>query len=263
MNNLSFDYLSKYQNIFWMATRTTLGLALFGVLIGTALGTLLALMRRSKWFFLRWPAVAYIEFMRGTPLLVQVTFAAFALPQLLNFKRGNANYFSMGSVVLGLNSAAYIAEIIRSGIQSVDKGQMEAARSLGMGQGLAMRRIILPQAIKNILPALGNEFVSVIKESSILNVLGVAELMYTANRIGAATYTYFQPLIVISLIYFAMTFTLSKLLGVAERSMDRSRFRRRVMAQQAAEAELLENQQSEAQSIGATDSQKGSENDGK
>ena len=127
--------------------------------------------------------------------------------------------FMAGAIALSLNSAAYVAEIIRAGIQAVDKGQMEAARSLGMPHSMAMRYIILPQAVRNILPALGNEFVVVIKESSIVSVIGVAELMYNAETVRGNTFRPFEPLIIAALIYFAMTFTLSKLVGKAERRM--------------------------------------------
>jgi len=127
--------------------------------------------------------------------------------------------FMAGAIALSLNSAAYVAEIIRAGIQAVDKGQMEAARSLGMPHSMAMRYIILPQAVRNILPALGNEFVVVIKEYSIVSVIGVAELMYNAETVRGNTFRPFEPLIIAALIYFAMTFTLSKLVGKAERRM--------------------------------------------
>jgi polar amino acid transport system substrate-binding protein len=123
---------------------------------------------------------------------------------------------------LSLNSAAYVAEIIRAGIMAVNKGQMESARSLGMSQGQSMRFIILPQAIKNILPALGNEFVTVIKESSVVSVIGVTELMFQTGVVQGASFKPFLPLIITSLIYFALTFTLSRLLGVAERRMQAS-----------------------------------------
>jgi polar amino acid transport system permease protein len=127
--------------------------------------------------------------------------------------------FIPGIIALSINSGAYVAEIIRAGILAVDKGQMEAARSLGFNQGLAMRLVVLPQAIKNILPALGNEFVVVIKESSIVSVIGIAELMYNAGIVRGATYRPMEPLLVAAAIYFVLTFSLSKLLGVAEKRM--------------------------------------------
>lgn len=239
---LNFAFLTKYSHLFAKGFQATLGLAAIGVLIGAVLGTLLALMRMSRIPPLRWPAVAYIEFLRGTPLMVQVTFGFFAVPQIFGFSWTDVGIdrFAVGAVVLGLNSAAYVAEIVRSGIQSVDPGQTEAARSLGMGTTMTMTRIILPQAVKNILPALGNEFIVVIKESSIVSILGIGELMYMSQRVSAATYKYFEPLVLISIIYFIITFTLSKLLGGVERHMDRSRRTSQALARrQAAEAELL------------------------
>lgn len=237
---MDFGFLWEYRKMFLSGALTTLGLAAIGVLMGTVLGVLLAILRRSRIAPLRWIGTAYVEFMRGTPILIQQSFAAFGLPQLLHYQRSSgSSFFLLGAIVLGLNSAAYVSEIIRSGIQSVDKGQLEAARSLGMPQNLAMRKIILPQAIKNILPALGNEFIVVVKESSVANLVGVTELMFVNNRISSMTYNFFQPQIVTALIYFVITFTLSKLLGVAERRMDRGKMQAKELARRAAEAELL------------------------
>ena len=120
---------------------------------------------------------------------------------------------------MSINSAAYVAEIVRSGIQAVDYGQTEAARSLGFRQGQAMQMVVLPQAIKNILPALGNEFVTVIKESSIVSIIGIADLMYRTNGVMAITYIQLEPLAIAAIIYFAMTFTTSRLIAFAERRM--------------------------------------------
>ncbi|WP_031671075.1 amino acid ABC transporter permease, partial [Listeria monocytogenes] len=162
-----------------------------------------------------WPAAFYIEFVRGTPLLIQI-FIVFFGTQIIGM---DVSAFVSGCIALSLNSAAYVAEIIRAGISAVNKGQMEAARSLGMTQGASMRYIILPQAVKNILPALGNEFVTVIKESSIVSVIGVTELMFMTGVVQGASFKPFIPLIITSLIYFVLTFSLSRLLGVAERRM--------------------------------------------
>lgn len=129
---------------------------------------------------------------------------------------GEFGDFASGIVTLSLNSAAYVAEIIRSGIQSVDKGQMEAARSLGMPYRMAMRYVIYPQAFKNILPALVNEFIVVIKESSIVSIIGIHELMYNADTVRGVTFRPFEPLIIAAIIYFILTTSLSKLLGKLE-----------------------------------------------
>ncbi len=127
--------------------------------------------------------------------------------------------FFAGILALSINSGAYVAEIIRAGIQAVDKGQMEAARSLGMSESMAMKNVIIPQAFKNILPALGNEFITIIKESSIVSIIGIHELMYNADTVRGNIFRPFEPLLVAALMYFILTFTLSKLLGVAERRM--------------------------------------------
>ena len=172
----------RYHSFFEEGIVNTLIIATFTVLFGTIFGTLMSSMRMSKILPLRWFAVAYIEFIRGTPLMVQLMFIFYGLPMvgftlpdiswIPNFSR-----FSAGIIAMSINSCAYVAEIIRSGVQAVDYGQMEAARSVGFSHGQAMRLVVLPQAVKNILPALGNEFVTVIKESSIVSVIGLADLM--------------------------------------------------------------------------------------
>ena len=181
-------------------------------------------MRMGRILPLKWLAVAYIEFVRGTPLMVQLMFIFYGLPMIgikipdvswiPNFSR-----FAAGIVAMSMNSCAYVAEIIRSGIQAVDIGQTEAARSVGFSSGEAMRLVVLPQAIKNILPALGNEFVTVIKESSIVSVIGIADLMFRTNDIIAVSYRSLECLAVAAVLYFIMTFTSSRLIFLAERKM--------------------------------------------
>lgn len=222
---MDFSFLSKYYLFFIEGSKNTLLLALFTVIFGVILGTFLALMRISRHKIIKFIATSYVEFMRGTPLLVQLYIIYYGLPKIgvdfssIPFIGDTYGDFVAGIITLSINSAAYIAEIIRAGIQAVDKGQMEAARSLGMKQSTAMRHIIIPQALKNILPALGNEFIVVIKESSIVSIIGIQELMYKADTVRGNTFQPFEPLIVAAIIYFIMTFTLSKLLGVAERRM--------------------------------------------
>jgi polar amino acid transport system permease protein len=222
---LSFNFLNKYWFLFVDGALTTLMLALFTIIFGTILGVLIALLRLSKRWFLRFPAQAYIEFIRGTPMLVQIFFIFYALPQL-GLKIPEAPMFGpdfpryvSGIIALSLNSGAYVAETIRAGIQAVDKGQAEAARSLGMSHGLAMRKIVLPQAFKNILPALGNEFVTIIKESSIVSVIGIGELMFRTSTVYGNSFRYFESLIICALIYFVLTFTTSRLIGLMERRL--------------------------------------------
>jgi arginine/lysine/histidine transport system permease protein len=208
--------MSKYYMFFINGAKFTLILAFFTVLFGVVIGLLLALMRLSKSKILSFIGTAYVEFIRGTPVMVQIFIIYYALPEVIGF---NIPEMPSAIIALAMNSGAYVAEIIRAGIQAVDKGQMEAARSLGLPYGMAMRYIIIPQAIKNILPALGNEFVVVIKESSVVSVIGIKELMYNADTVRGNTFKAFEPLIVAALMYFVMTFTLSKLMGRFERRL--------------------------------------------
>lgn len=219
MGQLNFSFLSKYYMFFLNGAKFTIILAIFTVLFGVVLGVVLALMRISKNKPLNFVSAAYVEFIRGTPLMVQLFIIYYALPNMIG-----VNLPDMVSAILALavNSSAYVSEIIRAGIQAVDKGQMEAARSLGMPYGMAMRYIIIPQAIKNILPALGNEFIVVIKESSIVSVIGIHELMYNADTVRGNTFRAFEPLIIAAFMYFIMTFTLSKLMGRFERRLKTS-----------------------------------------
>jgi polar amino acid transport system permease protein len=223
--DLNFSFLSKYWFLFVDGTRTTLMLAICTILFGTILGVAIALLRLSNWRILRYPARAYIEFIRGTPMLVQIMFIFYALPQLglripevPAFGQDFPRYVS-GIIALSMNSGAYVAEIIRAGIQAVDKGQTEAARSLGMGGLMTMGRIVLPQAFKNILPALGNEFVTIIKESSIVSVIGIGELMFRTQTVYGNNFRVTESLLICAIIYFVLTFSLSRLLGLMERRL--------------------------------------------
>lgn len=213
---MNFSFLHKYSGLYVEGTFTTLFLSLFGVTFGVLLGVLLALMKLSKNKLLKGFSTAYIELVRGTPLLVQLYIIYYGLPWVTKV---DFNDITLGIIAVSLNSAAYVAEIIRAGILSIDKGQMEAARSLGMSHNLTMANIIIPQAIKNILPALGNEFITLVKESSIVSVVGIHELMYNADTVRGNTYLPFEPLIVAALVYFTITFVLSKLLGLLERRL--------------------------------------------
>ena len=220
--------VEKYHKFFLEGCKNTLILALFSVLIGTLGGTLLSLCRMSKFKPLKYIAVAIVEFVRGTPLMVQLMFIFYGLPMIgvtfpdISFIP-NFSRFMAGGVGMSLNSSAYVSEIIRSGIQAVDPGQMEAARSIGFTYGESMRKVILPQAVKNILPALGNEFVTVIKESSIVSVIGIADLMFRTNDVIAVTYRSLQALLIAALLYFVMTFITGRLVSLAERKMKNGR----------------------------------------
>ncbi|MHB8062734.1 MAG: amino acid ABC transporter permease [Ruminiclostridium sp.] len=217
---MDFSFIKDYSYYFISGTINTIVIAILTVLLGVVIGTLLALMKISKNKGLKFAASAYIEFIRGTPLLVQISLIYFLVtfPDFTVFGI-EMERFIPGVIAMSINSGAYVAEIIRAGIQAVDKGQMEAARSIGLTAAKSMRYIIIPQAIKNILPALGNEFVVVIKESSVLSVIGIVELMRSTDIVKAATYKPFAPLLVAAAIYFVLTFTLTRILGIAERRM--------------------------------------------
>lgn len=214
-STLDFSFLSKYYKFFLEGTQYTVLIAFFTVILGTVLGLFLSLMKLSKNKILKAIASIYIEFVRGTPILVQLYIVYYGMPAM----GIDLPDMLAGVVTLSINSGAYVAEIIRAGINAVDKGQMEAGRSLGMTSAMTMRLIIIPQAFKNILPALGNEFITIIKESSIVSVIGIGELMYKADTVRGNTALPFEPLIVAAVIYFLLTFSLSKLLGNIERRM--------------------------------------------
>lgn len=185
-------------------------------------GFTLALSRFNPLSFL---ANVYVEVFRATPLLVQlfivyyIVFAGADLPSFKLFGFIRFDRFLPGVVALSLNSGAYLSEIIRSGIQSIDGGQTEAARSLGMSQLQNMRFIVLPQAIKNILPAIANEFVTIIKESSICYTIGVQEIMYAVASVKGATFSIAEPLVIATCVYFCLTFPTSKIIAHFERKM--------------------------------------------
>ncbi len=208
---MDFSFLPKYYMYFVRGAGYTLLLTAMTVGLGLVGGTILALMKLSHQKVLRGFATAYIEFIRGTPLLVQLYLVYYGLKDM--------PMLAAGVIAMSINSSAYIAEIIRGGINAVDKGQLEAARSLGMSHRLAFKEIIMPQAFKNILPAMGNEFIILIKESAIVSVIGLHDLMYNADTIRGITFNPFGPLIVVAAIYFAMTFGLSNVMGIFERRL--------------------------------------------
>ncbi len=201
----------------------TLSLAAITVLVGAVLGSLIALLRMSKFPPFRWIAAVYTEIIRETPLLLQLYLFYFALPQLIPFL--NRKQYACVAIALVCNSAAYVSEIIRSGIQAVDIGQTEAARSLGLSASQTMTEIILPQAIKNILPALGNEFIMIVKDTSLASTFFIGDLMTQVLLIKGTTYLTMEPLIMVAVVYFVLTFVLSKLLGMFERRMRRGDIR--------------------------------------
>ena len=220
--------LEKYYPFFLEGVKNTLIIAFASVVIGVFFGTLMAVMRMSKIKPLKWISCAYIEFIIGTPLMVQLMFIFYGLPMIgITFPDisfiPNFSRFMAGIVAMSMNSCAYVAEIIRSGIQAVDSGQLEAARSIGFKYGESMTIVVLPQAVKNILPALGNEFISVIKESSIVSVIGIADLMFRTNDVIAVTYRSLPCLAIAACMYFVLTFTGGRLISFLEKRMKHAR----------------------------------------
>ena len=217
----------KYMQLFWEGMVCTISLSALSVVAGFILALVLATMRLAKFKPLRFVATTYVELFRATPMMVQlfliyhVALAGVSLPTFKLFGFIRFERFIPGVIALSLNSGAYLCEIVRSGIQSVDLGQTEAARSLGLTAWQNMRYIVLPQAMKNILPAIANEFVTIIKESSIAWTIGVQDIMGAVNSVTAATFSMAEPLIVATCIYFCLTFPTSKVIHHFERKMSR------------------------------------------
>lgn len=209
------EVANNYSHLFLKGIEYTLGLALIAVTLGTVFGTLVALLKMRKNKVISLIATAYIELFRNTPLLLQLYIFYFLFPSF----GINLAPFPAVSVGLVLNTTAYISEIIRSGIQAVDKGQTEAARSLGLNGVQTFTHVVLPQAMRNILPALANEFVTDIKETSLASTFFVGDLMTTYLTINGTTYLTLEPLIVVGVIYFALGFVLSKLVALMEKRM--------------------------------------------
>ena len=219
--NLDFSFIVEYMPYYFEGIKYTLLISFVAVLFGAVFGSLLFYMKSSNFHIwkikpLKIIAVAYIEIIRGTPMILQI-FIVYAGAE--PFFGMDLSALQAAFVAIALNSAAYVSEIVRAGIDAVDKGQMEAARSLGMKKSTAMMLIVVPQAVRNILPAIGNEFVAVIKESSMASVVGVGELMYAAKIVQGSTYTTLEPLIVPEGFYFILTFTLGRVISLIERRM--------------------------------------------
>jgi polar amino acid transport system permease protein len=209
-------YLSYLKGL-----RITLLISFFAIILGIFIGVLVAVLKvTSTNYKIKWLSSLcnlYINIIRGTPLMVQLL-----IIYNLIFTSRNANEIVIGAVCFGINSGAYVAEIIRAGIESIDKGQMEAGRSLGLNYAQTMVKIILPQAIRNILPALGNEFIVLVKETSVAGVIAVNDLTMAAQFIGSRTWDILPPLIVAALFYLAIVMGLSRIMSVFERRLARS-----------------------------------------
>ena len=224
---VDFKKLGPWLPTFWEGTMVTVVLSLATVLLGTIIGLLATVLQQSENKFLKGIANVYTQVVRGTPMLLQlflwlygfplIGFSIQAIPALGNVY--GSREFLTAVVALSINSGAYICEIFRGGLESIDKGQMEAGRALGLSRRETLFSIIIPQAARVVLPGLGNEFITMIKESSIVSTVGVFDVMYAQNIVKAATYSIFEPLVLIGVIYFVLTFVLTKLMKVLEKRL--------------------------------------------
>lgn len=197
----------------------TIIIAFFAVIIGVIIGTVVALIRnnyeqKQKFKLLNYICKLYVSIIRGTPVILQLMIIYYVI-----FKSINIDIIIVSVIAFGINSGAYVSEIIRAGINSIPKGQSEAGYSLGLKYAQIMQHIVLPQAIKNVLPALGNEFITLLKETSVGAYIGVVELTKASDIIASRTYDYFFPLLIIAIIYLTMTIGLSKLITKLERKL--------------------------------------------
>ena len=209
----------KYDYVFIEGIKWTLILSVITIFFGTVLGTIIAFMKMSNNKVLRFIADVYNGVIRGTPILLQLYFFWLWLPKILPIELTDRQAVTVGLIV---NGASFISEVIRSGIQAVDIGQTEAAKSLGIRKSCTMRYIILPQAIKNILPALGNEFISMLKQTSLGSTFFIGEIMSSWRAVQTATYKPIPSLIIIGIIYLILTYLLTFLLGIFERKLKES-----------------------------------------
>src|SRR3954447_15022752 len=214
--NLDFSQIVPYIPFILEGIWVTLKFVIISIILGFILGTILALFKISRIKALNWFGDFYTSIFRGTPLILQLMLIYFAIPQLTGY---DISPFLSSILAFGFNSSAYVSEIIRAGIQAVDKGQTEAAQALGVPYRLMMKDLIMPQALKNILPALMNEFITLTKESAIVSTIGYLDLMRRAQVVGADTYRNFEPLIFVGFIYWVLVMVLSLVGKQVERRM--------------------------------------------
>ncbi|TFB21760.1 amino acid ABC transporter permease [Filobacillus milosensis] len=217
--NLDFTQIVPYIPFMLEGIWVTLGFVIISIILGFFIGALIALIKISNKKFLKWIADFYTSVFRGTPLILQLMIVFYGIPQLLDY---DVSPFLAAVLTFGLNSSAYVSEIIRAGIQAVDKGQLEAAQALGIPYSQTMVKIILPQAMKNILPALMNEFITLTKESAIVSVINYLDLMRRAQVVGADLYRNFEPLLFVGTIYYIMVMILTLLGKLVERRLRQS-----------------------------------------
>ena len=227
------DIIAEYAELFWQGLRMTVGITMIGIVQGALLGLLVGMARLADArhaparqvcrYLLRWPATVYVSFFRGTPLFVQIMLIHFAVvPLLVNPTDGllvsgdtardlRQEYGALlsGVIALTLNSGAYISEVFRAGIQSIDRGQVEAARSLGLSYRRTMYHVVLPQAFRRMLPPLGNNAIALLKDSSLVSAIGLSELAYAARTVAGAYSRYWEPYLTIAAMYWLLTLALT------------------------------------------------------
>ncbi len=215
---IRYDMIWDYKELFITGIKITIALTLIGYACGLVFGLLLGLGKLSKRKWVYFLSKFYVDFFRGTPLLVQILLIHLAvIPSIFGHSLG---FFVSGAVALMLNSAAYIAEIMRAGIISIDKGQMEAARSIGMPPGMAMRHIVLPQAFRRMIPPLGNEWIALLKDSSLVTVIAATDILYAAKIVAGAYQRFWEPYIFAAILYLILTWIFTKVINYIERRMD-------------------------------------------
>ena len=212
--NFNFDLIATSFPLLLLGAGITIKITAMSVALGIFIGLFVGIARICRVRPLRWIAAVYVDFFRGTPLLVQIFLFYFAVP-VITGQRIDPYVAAVGSC--GINSGAYIAEIVRAGIQSIDDGQMEAGRSLGMTWTQTMRYIIVPQAMKRVIPPLGNEFIALLKDSSLVSVIGFEELTRRGQLIIAKTYGSLEIWFSVAIIYLAMTLTISRFVAFLEK----------------------------------------------
>ncbi len=225
---IDFSKMINWIPTFLEGTIVTVVISLVTVVIGSIFGLIATIMKQSNVKILKVISEIYTQVVRGTPLLVQLFIWLYALPIIgisipaipfLGSIFGSREFLT-AVITLSINSGAYICELLRGGLEAIDKGQMEAGRALGLSRRQTMASIIIPQAIRVVLPGLGNEFIMMIKESAIVSVVGVFDVMYTSNIVKATTYSIFEPLIVVAFIYFVLTFLLTSLVKKMEKRLN-------------------------------------------
>ena len=224
---MDFGKMIKWIPTFIDGMIVTVVLSLMTVFLGSILGLVATFLQQSQKKSLKAVANIYTQVIRGTPLLVQLYIWLYGLPLIgislpalpfLGDVYGSREFLT-AVVALSINSGAYICELLRGGLESIDKGQMEAGRSLGLSRKETMKSVVIPQAIRVVLPGLGNEFIAMIKESSIVSVVGIFDVMYTSNIVKAATYSIFEPLIIVAIIYFFLTYSLTGIMKQLEKRL--------------------------------------------